>query len=162
MLFTHRSLLVPVVIMVLASSCTTTPSPAFTDADRAAIAAVTEEATAIVNRSQDWDEYVSVYYAPDAMVFPPNHEAVMGREAIAEFLAGFPPISDMEFNQIEVDGAGDVAYVYGTYSMMLAMPGMEEPVPDRGKYIEIWRRQEDGTWQLTRDIFNSDMPLPEE
>jgi ketosteroid isomerase-like protein len=71
-------------------------------------------------------------------------------------------MSNIEFNQVEMDGAGDMAYVYGTYSMMLAMPGMEEPVPDHGKYIEIWRRQEDGSWRLARDIFNSDLPLAED
>jgi ketosteroid isomerase-like protein len=33
-------------------------------------------------------------------------------------------------------------------------------MPDSGKYIEIWRKQSDGTWKLVRDIFNSDLPLP--
>jgi ketosteroid isomerase-like protein len=60
-----------------------------------------------------------------------------------------------------VDGAADIAYVYGNYSLMLTLPGEEQPVPDRGKYLEVWRRQGDGSWKLALDIFNSDVALPE-
>jgi ketosteroid isomerase-like protein len=34
-------------------------------------------------------------------------------------------------------------------------------VEDRGKYLEIWKRQADGSWKVALDIFNSDLPLPE-
>ena len=46
----------------------------------------------------------------------------------------------------------------GAYTMTLAVPGAPAPVQDRGKYIEIWRKQADGPWKLARDIFNSDLP----
>jgi ketosteroid isomerase-like protein len=28
---------------------------------------------------------------------------------------------------------------------------------DKGKYIVVWK-QDNGTWKMNRDIFNSDMP----
>jgi hypothetical protein len=31
---------------------------------------------------------------------------------------------------------------------------------DSGKYITIYRRQPGGTWQIARDIWNSDGPPP--
>jgi len=146
---------------LIMGSCTTAAPPGFTDADRAQIQTTMEEALAIANTSGDLVQYGNLYYAPDAVVLPPNGEAVRGRDAIISWNENFPPYEDLQFTQVEVDGAGDIAYVYGTYSMVMTLPGVEESVPDRGKYIEIWRRQEDGSWKVALDIFNSDMPLPE-
>ena len=36
----------------------------------------------------------------------------------------------------------------------------EQPIQDHGKFIEIRRKQPDGSWLISRDIFNSDLPLP--
>ena len=91
---------------------------------------------------------------------PPNHGAVEGRAAIAAFFARFPPMESLRFGPVEAHGAGDVAYGYGNYSLAMLPPGAESAVTDHGKYIEVWRRQEDGSWKLSRDIFNSDVPLP--
>jgi len=33
-----------------------------------------------------------------------------------------------------------------------------KPGKDRGKYLEIFRKQTDGTWKCIRDIWNSDLP----
>lgn len=160
-MFSSRSrVLVLCSITAMASACAPGAPPGLTEADRAAIQATTNEALAIANGSRDWEQYVAVYYAPDAAVLPSNVEVLRGREALVAFFANYPPFEDLQFTEVEVDGAGDLAYVYGTYSLTLTLPGME-PEPDRGKYIEIWRRQADGSWKVALDIFNSDLPLPE-
>ena len=41
--------------------------------------------------------------------------------------------------------------------MTMNPPGAE-PVHEAGKYIEIRKKQADGSWLLYRDIYNSDMP----
>ena len=34
---------------------------------------------------------------------------------------------------------------------------------DEGKYVVVWKKQEDGSWKLHRDIWNSNlMPAEEE
>ena len=33
---------------------------------------------------------------------------------------------------------------------------------DKGKYLRVWQKSEDGTWELTYDIWNSDVPLQTE
>ena len=36
-----------------------------------------------------------------------------------------------------------------------------DPMPDEGSYLEIWKRQADGSWRVAMDVFNSDLPAPE-
>lgn len=132
------------------------PAPSFTADDEAAIGAVVQAALAIANGSQDWDAYAQTYYAADATVLPPNQTAIQGHAAIADFLRGFPPMSSFESTKVDMQGAGDLAYVYGTYRMTLQVPA--GPAADEGKYIEVWKRQADGSWKVAYDIFNSDLP----
>jgi ketosteroid isomerase-like protein len=155
----NTSVLVVVALALSAVSCATETGPTFTEADRAAIEAATEEAMAI-NPTGDHRAYVEHYYAPDAVVMPPNGEVIRGHEALIAFNEEFPPYEELQFNHVEVDGAGDLAYVYGTYTMVMAAAEGEEPAEDHGKYIEIWKRQADGSWKVALDIFNSDLPLP--
>jgi ketosteroid isomerase-like protein len=49
-----------------------------------------------------------------------------------------------------------MAYVRGTYDMKIAMSDTMT-VSDRGKFLEIRKRQPDGSWLIHRDIFNSDL-----
>jgi ketosteroid isomerase-like protein len=35
-----------------------------------------------------------------------------------------------------------------------------KPMKDRGKFIEVWKKQADGKWKVVADMFNSDIPLP--
>ena len=86
---------------------------------------------------------------------------VKGHEAIISHFNSFPPVSNMKFEQIEVAGAGKLAYVWGTYSFDMLPEGAESPVLDTGNYIEIWQKEDDGSWRIIRDIFNSDLPMTE-
>ena len=95
-------------------------------------------------------------YAENGAVMPPNSEAVHGRAAIgglfAEFHAGG---LNVVIKDNEVYAHGDVGYKVGTYTIS----GPDGATVDEGKYVEIWRHI-DGTWQMHRDIFNSNLPLP--
>ena len=110
-------------------------------------------------KSGDWDTAAS-FYTTDTVVMPPNMPLIEGREAVKTFLESFPTIKEISFTPLEIDGYGDIAYIRGTYTMMIQPEGAPEPIHDTGKYIEIKRKQEDGSWLLAIDIFNSDMPLP--
>ena len=100
-------------------------------------------------------------YAEDAVIMPPNTPTVEGRAAIGSWLAMLPvKITDAEGAALEVEGAGSVAYVRGTYSMNLQIPGVPQPIPQRGKLLQIYARQPGGSWQLARDIWNADAAPP--
>jgi ketosteroid isomerase-like protein len=126
-------------------------------ADRAGISANSAAWLQAV-RAADWNA-VAATYAADAMLLPPNEPAISGREAIRQWFAAFPPLVSFDLEDLEVGGCCDVAYVRGTYDLALSLPGAGT-VRERGKYIEIRRKQADGSWLKLRDMFSSDQPLP--
>ncbi|NIM47978.1 MAG: hypothetical protein GTO22_01735 [Gemmatimonadales bacterium] len=69
-------------------------------------------------------------------------------------------MTEFTITLVETGGGGDVAYARGTYLLTIAVEGAE-PTTDTGKYIEIRRKQPDGSWPIAIDMFNSDLPLPE-
>lgn len=107
--------------------------------------------------AKDWAALAQIY-GQDASLNPPNAPAVNGRAAIQAWFEAFPPLTAFSLSEAQVDGRGDLAYVLGAYSMTLDIPDAPSPVVDSGKYIEIRRRQPDGKWLISVDIFNSDLP----
>src|SRR5258705_12929120 len=100
---------------------------------------------------------VKAFYAPDAVLMPPNHGPVEGRAKIEGFLQG---LIDSGLTSIKLDttttaSAGDLAYGRGRYTLDLSPPG-GTPVQDVGKYVVVYRRQANGAWRAVSDIFNSD------
>lgn len=126
------------------------------DADRRAIESV-DAAAARAGVAGDFDAFAALY-TEDAVLLPPNAPAVRGRAAIRDFWASVPTITAFDIDVEEIVGRGDLAYVQGTYVLELTPPGAAEPIRDEGKFIEIRRRQPDGSWPLARDIYNSDLP----
>ena len=122
--------------LVLAATVACAPPPAvgFTDEDRAAIKAAGEGMAELANAGNPagWEKY----QASDIVMYVPNMEPVVGREAVVELLKTFPPMSGVRFVQEEVEGTATFAYVRGTYAMTLSPPGAA-PMQDHGNYIEI-------------------------
>ena len=101
-------------------------------------------------------ETASRTYDENAVLMPPNHPAVRGRNAIKKWLAGFPPVSQFKVEIEESDARDDLAYVRGAFSMIFQPEGAPGPIEEIGKYLEIRKRQPDGSWLLIVDISNSD------
>ena len=59
---------------------------------------------------------------------------------------------------VDVDGYGDLAYARGIYS--LSFLAEVDTVTVDGKWVQIFRKQPDGSWLIALDIWNSDDPLP--
>jgi len=57
--------------------------------------------------------------------------------------------------KVEVAASGDFAYLIGAYELHFD-DAHGAPVADRGKILEIWRRQPDGSWRCSVDTWNSD------
>jgi ketosteroid isomerase-like protein len=97
-------------------------------------------------------------YTDDAQILAPQHPAVQGKAAILAFFKanidkylGFG--NDSKWSLVR----GDVAIEQGVYSVRNVRVG--ENV-ETGKYIRIWKRTNNGTWKLYRDMYSSDSEAP--
>jgi len=128
--------------------------------DKAAIKKLCDDAATMMTQPKpDWAAYVQHYYAEDATVLVPNMPPVKGRAAIQALFAAFPPVTNVKFDPAEVDGRGDLAYVRGNYEMTMNPPGAPA-LTDKGKYLEVHKRQADGAFKVLYDSWSSDLPLP--
>jgi ketosteroid isomerase-like protein len=97
---------------------------------------------------------VAALYAEGARLMPPNSEIVEGRAAIEGFVKEFVQTgAQLSFNLLTVHESPSMCASVGRYTMDI--PGAPQ---DQGKFIEVWTRQGDGTWQIADDIFNSNNP----
>ena len=132
-----------------------------TDEVRASIAAIDKKFMEDVN----WGNAAAgaAAYTDDAILMPPNHSPVEGKQAIEKYLAEIGSqlqASNFQLSILEVDVQGDTTIVRGTYSSSFTVPGTDAPMEDQGKTLNVWKRQADGSWKLHRDIWNSNMPIP--
>lgn len=93
----------------------------------------------------------------DAMVLSAGEELISGREALrAHYKQGIEQRNEefeLHVSNIEAVVEGDLGYTLGTYTITDA----DGDVVHRGKYLEIWRKQ-NAAWKLSRDIANSSSP----
>ncbi len=142
-------------------ACHTGVGGHLSEGDKDTIRKVVEEGTrTILPPVSDVDAYARLYYADDARVLPPNHATVTGREAIAALLRSSGPIQEYKLTILEIEGRNDLAYVHGAYQTTVTPPDAAAPVGDQGKYVEIWKKQRDGSWKVVLDVFNSDLAAP--
>jgi ketosteroid isomerase-like protein len=156
---------IPLALLALAMAGTACQPPAqeaagLSEEDVAAIEASLESFAQAI-RASDWAALTALY-TEDAVFMAPNQPALEGRAAMRAWLELFPPIAQYEATSVEIDGRGDLAHVRGNYSETYTVEGAPEPIHDTGKYVEIWRKQPDGSWLIAVEIWNSDLPLPEE
>jgi uncharacterized protein (TIGR02246 family) len=98
---------------------------------------------------------VAARYTEGARLMAPNADTVEGKAAIEGFVKEFVATgAKLTFELVDVHESADMCASVGRYSM--TFPG--DAPPDRGKFIEVWTRQSDGSWLIADDIFNSDLP----
>ena len=101
------------------------------------------------------------FYVDDAISLPSYTPMMRGIEEIRsgnqKDLAETKYVS-LNANTTDVLSAGNIAIEIGTYDISLIPAKMSEPIKDHGKYLTIWQHQQDGSWKIKCDTFNTDMP----
>ncbi|MHC5212560.1 MAG: protein kinase domain-containing protein [Planctomycetota bacterium] len=105
----------------------------------------------------DWQGLAEMY-EEDAVVLQMHTEPLVGREAIRDFWAAFPPVAELRFEDDGIRGAGDLAYVHGRYWVTFDLPGSPT---DEGNYLDVRRRQPDGSWKYVAECSNTSRPAEE-
>ena len=130
-----------------------------TRADEAALRKLDDEWSKAAG-ARDVEKTIS-YYSDDAIVMPPNIPTLTGKEPIRSLwksMLDSPSFSGgWKVTKVEVARAGDLAYVSGNYEFN-EKDDSGKPITDKGKYLEVWKKQADGSWKCVADMFNSDMP----
>ena len=95
----------------------------------------------------------------DAVDLPPRRPAVVGKEAIREFLQSDVDRFIMNFADeiVEVEVAGDLAVIWTNYTVTLTPKNDGEPIKNNGKWLKVLKRQSDGSWKFSRNIWNNDI-----
>ncbi len=103
---------------------------------------------------------VASYYAEDAIAYPPNAPALIGREAAGKAWAQMlsdPNLVSMSWKTIhaEIATSGEFGLTTGAYEA--TVKGADGKLAtDKGKYVCAWRKGKDGTWKAVHDIWSSD------
>jgi uncharacterized protein (TIGR02246 family) len=108
------------------------------------------------------DAIVAVY-AGDAVLLPPNLPAQRGRNAIRNFWGGLLKAYTVKFEMGSdtVEGRGDLAYTVGHYRFTAVPKDSGNPgMADEGKFVEILKKQPDGSWKYAVDMYNSNLAAP--
>jgi len=109
--------------------------------------------------AKDLDKTVS-YYTDDALVLPPNIPVLKGKEQARlmwQAMFSVPGFGGgWKVTKVEVAQSGDLAYVTGTYELS-ETDASGKPTTDKGKYLEVWKKQTDGSWKCVADMFNTDL-----
>jgi uncharacterized protein (TIGR02246 family) len=153
-----RSMLLLAVPIVLAATAAAAGPPDI-EAERAALFRL-DKAWAQAAAARDVEKVLS-FWSDDARVFPPGQPAVIGKDALRQYVAGgfaLPGFSiQWETSDFVVSGSADVAYGTGTNTVTVTGPE-GKPVTEHGRAVTVWRKDATGAWKCVIDIWNAAPP----
>jgi uncharacterized protein (TIGR02246 family) len=130
-------------------------APGATAADLAAIGRLHQEYVAAHNAS-DADRLMTLW-TDDAVLMPMDEPAITGRQAIGEHYDEFfdQSPSEVTLESVETRVAGD--WAFERIQVTVTLPGgTEEHRHADVKYLWILQKQPDGSWKISRAIYNLD------
>ena len=140
------------IYLILMIACQAPESTGLSDEDNTAVMIATEQyASSIIEG--DFDKMRSLM-DDEMTLMPPNELSAEGIEASLQVMQNSPSI-DGSINPDRIEGDGNLAFVRGTFDLTLIVNDSTQ-TPNQGKYIEVWKKQIDGSWKIVVDIWNSD------
>ncbi|MEM7223847.1 MAG: nuclear transport factor 2 family protein [Pseudomonadota bacterium] len=97
----------------------------------------------------------AAFFSEDVVLMAHGQPMTRGRKAFEEtYLSRIEESTGGTHTNalVEYGVDGNLAYEIGTYAVTGANP------PEQGKFLNILKRDADGTWKITVSIFNSDGP----
>ena len=129
-------------------------------ADQAGIRAADSAFMAAANAGDA--EKIAAVYTEDGAVLAPNLPPQKGRDAVKAFWGGFLDAYTVRFEIASdtIEGRGDLAYNQGHYRFTAVPKAKGVPgVADEGKFLEILKKQPDGSWKYVVDMYSSNLSL---
>jgi len=106
-------------------------------------------------------EAFRMYLAEDAMQMTSFGEPVVGRDKICQGMTESAGIYVLDWvpQDGEVAKSGDMGWTWGKFTFYFLNKSGEIKM-SYGKYLDVWKKQKDGSWKVVVDIGNSS-PAPE-
>jgi ketosteroid isomerase-like protein len=60
-------------------------------------------------------------------------------------------------DEVVVERSGDLAYETGAYTLTMSAPD-GEPATQKGHYVDVWKKNDQGEWKVAVDAPVSDPP----
>ena len=156
----RSSLVLLLILLSFSTACQTQTTSDTQAADEAALRKLDDEWSKAAG-AKDVEKTIS-YYSADAVVMPPNIPTLTGKDPIRTLWKSMLDSPDFsggwKATKVEVARSGDLAYLSGTYEFNEKDDG-GKPITDKGKYLEVWKKQADGSWKCVADMFSSDLPV---
>ena len=116
---------------------------------------------AVAMKTGDLELWLSLH-TDDIVKMPPDAPASIGQE---ELRANMVPLFDnftfeMAIYTGETQVDGDLGYSWCNYTVLMTPKAGGEPIFTDGKALSVLKRQADGSWKLSHDCFNSNVPPP--
>jgi ketosteroid isomerase-like protein len=107
------------------------------------------DATALANLTTD-----------DHMLFAPNRPVLAGKEANDSANSRVFEIYDIDetWTPVETVITGEWAWQRGTFTVAATPKAGGTTRNTNGNFLRIYKKQANGTWRMTRDMFNTDSP----
>ena len=127
-----------------------------TEADVAAIKSIFKQFDEALIAG-DLEAYLALYME-DCVVLPPNAEIITGKDGYRSYAQPIIDQFDIEetISVKETEVAGDWAFSRTSFVWRLTPKAGGETIEEVGKMISILRRQSDGSWKISRNMWNTD------
>ena len=131
-----------------------------TESDVRQIEAVSNARAEAFNNSDA--KTIASYFTEDCVLMAPDKPATKGREQVRAYYQSifdaFSPRLKSGYDEVSV--SGDLAYGRGFATVELTPKNGGPTTVSAAKYLNILRRQSDGSWRTSHDIWNNDEPSP--
>ena len=154
--------LTPFALAVLLFGCAQAPPPTPPDTRAADEKAIRDTETEWVKAfaAKDIDKILAPY-ADDATVLLSNAPTMVGKDAIRAGMKDVvtDPKFSLDLKTVKVSvSKDDLAYSQGTYSVTTTDPKTKKVMAETGRYVEVYKKQADGSWKIIEDINSPEAP----
>jgi len=98
----------------------------------------------------------------DVILMPPNDTSLFGKAEVLEWFKEYFDnfqIANLTPTERDVFVSGDVAIENWTYMVAIKPVDGSDRIRDDGRFLTIWKKQDDGRWKISHSIWNSIRPI---
>jgi ketosteroid isomerase-like protein len=143
------------IILIYGATLSCTESkPSSVELDKHAITEMSKSRAKAFNDGNAGD--IAIHFTSDAVLMAPGKPAMHGTMAVRNYYQAifdsFHTVLESHYEAVEV--SGDMGYGRGFAKVILVRKNGGDTSVSTAKYLNVLKKQPDGTWKTTHDIWN--------